>query len=99
MGGDGGRGPGVLVVEEAMSEDSRLEGAINQMHPVIRAGDRVTVEQSSDKVDLRLGGIALYPAALGAPLKVRLEITGKVVPAAALGPGRASLIPEKEFRP
>jgi hypothetical protein len=92
-------GPGVLVVEESISHDRSLAGAINQVHPVIRAGDRVTVEESSAKFDLKLGGIALYPAAQGAPLKVRLDITGKVVPAAALGPGRTLLIPEKEFRP
>jgi hypothetical protein len=92
-------GPGALVLEGSLLNGGRFEAAINQVHPVIRAGDRVTVEQSSAKFDLKLGGIALYPAAQDAPLKVLLEISGKVVPAAVLGPGRTVLIAEKEFRP
>jgi len=92
-------GPGVLMLEGAILNDGGLQAAITQVHAVIRAGDRVSVEQSNAKFDLRLGGIALYPAAQGAPLKVRLETSGKVVSATALGPGRTQLIPDKEFQP
>jgi hypothetical protein len=92
-------GPGVLMLQGAILNDGGLEAAIVQVHAVIRAGDRVSVEQSNAKFDLSLGGIALYPAAQGALLKVRLETSGKVVSAAALGPGRTQLIPDKEFQP
>jgi hypothetical protein len=88
-------GPGVLVAEESIADHGRVEGAIVQLRPVIRAGDRLIVEQSSAKVNSRLEGVALSPAALGASLRVRLGVTGKAVQAVALGPGRAVLIPEK----
>jgi hypothetical protein len=92
-------GPGILVFRKSIPEDSRLEGAIVRLHPVIHAGDKITVEQSNAKFDLWMEGVALSPAALGVPLRVRLVLSGKVVEALALGPGRAVRIPEKEFWP
>ncbi len=92
-------GPGVLVSRAAVPDGPRLEAEIVRLHPVIRAGDRLTVEQSSAKFDLRLEGIALSPAAPGAALRVRLAMTGKVVEAVALGPGRSVRAPDKEFWP
>lgn len=90
-------GPGALVAEESVPDHGWLEGAIVQLHPVIRAGDRLTVEQSNVNVKLTLEGVALSPAAPGAQFRVRLGMSGKVVLAVALGPGRAALVPDKEI--
>jgi len=92
-------GPGVLMAEESVPNSGWLAGGIARLHPVIRAGDRLTVEESSAKAYLRLEGIALSPAAPGAQLHVRLALSGKVVEALAVGPGRAVRIPEREFWP
>jgi hypothetical protein len=92
-------GPGALLLEESLPNRSGIEAAKIEVHPVIHAGDRVTIEQSNARFNLRLGGIALSPAAAGAPLKVRLEISGRAVQATALGAGRALLVPDKEFQP
>jgi hypothetical protein len=92
-------GPGVLVSRESVADGGRLDGEIVRLHPVIRAGDRLTVEQSSARFDLRLEGIALSPAAPGASLRVRLAMTGKVVQVVALGPGRAVRVQDKEIWP
>lgn len=62
--------------------------------PVIRAGDRLIVEENTPVVEARLAAIALGPAPAGSPFNVRLEIGGKVVRARALASGRAELMPE-----
>jgi hypothetical protein len=61
--------------------------------PVIRAGDRLVVEENTPVVEARLTAIALGPAVAGAVLNVRLEIGGKVIRALATGPGRAKFAP------
>jgi hypothetical protein len=63
---------------------------------VIRAGDKLIVEEHSAVVDARLEGTALGPAIGGAFLKVRLSIGGKVVRAKAVGPALAVLLPGSE---
>jgi hypothetical protein len=92
-------GPDALVAEGSVPPSGWVEGAVARTHPVIRAGDRLTVEQSSANFDLRLEGIALAPAAKGAPLRVRLVVSGKIVAAVALGPGRVVKSSDKEFWP
>jgi hypothetical protein len=92
-------GPGLLVSKDSVQSSDKLEGAIVRLHPVIRAGDRLTVEQSNAKFDLRLEGVALSPAAPGVVFRVRLVLGGKVVEAVALAPGRAAGVPDKEFWP
>jgi flagella basal body P-ring formation protein FlgA len=87
-------GPGVLVAEESVRDQRWFEGAIMQLHPVIRAGDRLLVEQSTAKADIRIEGIALSPATPGATLRVRLAISGTVVQTVAVGQGRATMAPE-----
>jgi hypothetical protein len=67
--------------------------------PVIRAGDRLIVEEHTARVDAVLEARAINPAAPGAAFDVRLTIGGHVVRAIALGPGRAALQPEAEVRP
>ncbi len=67
--------------------------------PVIRAGDRLVVEEDTPRVEARLEAVALGPAAAGSGLEVRLRIGGRVVRAVALAPGRAAFAPETEVRP
>ncbi len=67
--------------------------------PVIHTGDRLIVEQNSALVRARLEAVALSAALLGSPLKVRLVPGGAVVPAVALGPGRAAFASETGSRP
>ncbi len=67
--------------------------------PVIRSGDRLTVEEHTAHVDAVLEARALGAAAAGAVLEARLTIGGSVVRVVALGPGRASMQPETGVRP
>lgn len=67
-----------------------------RLRPVIRAGDRLLLEQDSDLARVRLEAVAMQPAAAGAALRARLAIGGKVVRAVALGPGRAAFAPGRE---
>jgi hypothetical protein len=67
--------------------------------PVVRAGDRLTVEEHTRVVDAYLEAVALGPASVGSVLNVRLKVGDRVVRAVALGPGRAAFAPELEARP
>ena len=67
--------------------------------PVIRAGDRLIVEENTAVVEARLEAVALNAAAIGSPLNVRLAIGGKVVRAVAVAAGRAALPAQNEVRP
>ena len=97
-------GPGVLT--PAGSSPSRIPrlkagarpGATIPV-PVIRAGDRLILEEHSAVVDGRLEAVALGPAAVGSTLKVRLTIGGGVVRARALAAGCAVLQTETGGRP
>lgn len=64
--------------------------------PILRAGDRVVVEDSAEKVTARLEGTVLGPAHAGALVKVRLAAGGQTVTARALAPGRATLVAAQE---
>jgi hypothetical protein len=64
--------------------------------PLIRAGDKLIVEEHTAIVDARLEGTALGSAIGGAFLNVRLSIGGKVVRAEAVGPALARLLPGSE---
>lgn len=105
-------GPGRLIL--AAAERDTASGALaqplklarranptNETHllPVIRAGDRLIVEEHTAVADAVLEARALNPAALGSTFNVRLKIGGKVLRAVALGPGRAALEAEKGVRP
>jgi hypothetical protein len=99
-------GPGRLVLIAAPRKAIRgtsLQAAGEadeaQILPVIRAGDRLIVEEHTARVDAVLEARAMNPAAPGSVLNVRLTIGGNVVRAVALGPGRATLQPEAGVRP
>ncbi len=89
-------GPGRLV-RVAAGENVPQQAATDQGRSkkdsprVIRAGDRVVVEEHTAVMDAELEGVALIGACAGARLRVRLKIGGKVVSAVALGPGRVEL--------
>lgn len=62
------------------------------LDPVIHRGDRLTLEESTPKANVRLEAVALDAAPLaGSSLRVRVALGGKVVRARALGPGRVGL--------
>jgi hypothetical protein len=99
-------GPGRLVLIAAHRHPSggailRTAGPAGDVEilPVIRAGDRLIVEEHTARVDAVLEALALNPAAPGSALDVRLAIGGNVVRAIALGPGRAALQQETGARP
>ncbi|MGA3371864.1 MAG: hypothetical protein ABSC48_08905 [Terracidiphilus sp.] len=99
-------GPGRLVLAASRERAAapaplRTARSAEQIRPlpVIRAGDRLTVEEHTARVDAILEARALSTVALGSALEVRLAIGGRVVWAVALGPGRAALQPWTEGRP
>ena len=98
-------GPGRLVLVEpgrGNAPQSRPTGApwmnASSAQPVVRAGDRLVVEENTAVVEARLEAVALGPAAAGMMFDARLRIGGHVVRAVALAPGRAVLAPEMEGR-
>lgn len=92
-------GPGRLLLVAGPQSGLRQVPSSIAPQSVIRAGDRLVVEESSAVVEARLEGVALGPAIAGAAFEVRLRIGGRVVRAIALGPGRAALAAEAEARP
>jgi hypothetical protein len=69
------------------------------LRPVIRAGDRLIVEENTAVIEARLEAVALGPATLGSTFDVRLKLGGKVARAVALAPGRAAFQAQTEARP
>ena len=82
-------GPGRLIAEDSAPAKRQI---------VIHAGDAVLVEEHSERVDLRLQAVALYPAAAGEVIPVRLRTIGKVIQVRASAPGRAELVTEGSWR-
>jgi hypothetical protein len=80
----------------AQGEAGQYPPATEQAQPVIRAGDRVIVEEDTPVVEARLEAVALNPAAVGSSLRVRMIIGGRLVRAVALAPGRAGFQAEIE---
>jgi hypothetical protein len=66
---------------------------------LIHAGDKVLVEEHTDRVDAVLEAVAVNSAAYGAPLDVRLRSGGKLIRVYVSGPGKASLQPVSGERP
>ena len=80
-------GPGQLVEAGSISVPTAQR---QLMLPVIHAGDRVMVEEHSERLDARLEAVALSAANAGDPVKVRLRIGGRVLQALAVAAGRAA---------
>jgi hypothetical protein len=84
----------------AMTGTGRAEEAGPAAHRlVIRAGDRLVVEEHTAVVEARLEAVALSPAAEGSEFDARLAIGGKVVRAVASSPGHAMLRARAGRRP
>ena len=85
-------GPGLLLLVPAARIQARQAGPVlgaEPVLPVIRAGDRVIVEENTPVVYARLEAVAINPAMAGSPFNARLSIGGRVIRAVASGPGRA----------
>ena len=63
---------------------------------MIRAGERLVVEENSAVAVARLEAVALASAVIGSNFEARLTIGGMVVRAQAIAPGRAELLPQRE---
>ncbi|HEY2861238.1 MAG TPA: flagella basal body P-ring formation protein FlgA [Terracidiphilus sp.] len=89
-------GPGQLVRLERLEQSTAGEGRGKQSpktiaRQVIRAGDRVRLEEHTQMADAVFEAIALGTAATGQTVQVRLTVGGRVVRAVATGPGHAAL--------
>jgi hypothetical protein len=84
-------GPGRLVL--TAGDGAGTGGAVSapETPPMVRAGDRLIVEEHTPVVDARLEAVAMGPAWIGSRLQVRLKIGGRVVEAVVLDAGRAAL--------
>jgi hypothetical protein len=82
-------GPGKLVPQPAGAAAKSEEA--QKALPVIRASDRVLVEENTRVARGLFEGVALSTATKGASFRVRLRVGGRVVWAVATGPGRAVL--------
>ena len=81
-------GPGRLVrIARNAGEENCWRAAV----PVIRAGDRVRVEEHTEVVDAALDAVALDSAAAGESFPARLKVGGRVVRVSAVAAGRAEL--------
>ena len=85
-------GPGTLV--PLASAQPLAVSAPRQSDPpriVIRAGDRLIVDESTPLLVARYAAVALAPAAAGERFLARFAAGAKPVQVVALGPGRAAL--------
>ncbi len=101
----GGPGRLVRVVTEIDTGSSNVESKRDVLRmsafevpprPVIRAGDRLIVEENTPTIEARLEAIALGAAAPGSMIQARLKIGGRIVPVIARTQGHAVLAPETE---
>ncbi len=88
---------GQTAEETSVNSGSDQAQVTSVATPVIRAGDRLVVEEHSAVVDARLEAVALGQAVKGASFNVRLSIGGKLVRAIAVGPERAVFAPSGGF--
>jgi len=86
-------GPGRLVPLRSASTSVASETLnSSRAHSVIRAGDRLIVEETTQMLVARYAAVALAPAAIGDTFLARFAVGMKPVPVRALGPGRAALL-------
>ena len=93
-------GPGRLVqVTGEIAEAAGKKPRTAPPPPVIRAGGRLIITESSKIAISRLEAVALEPGAIGSEIKVRLLIGGSVVRATVRGACEASTPPQRNVRP
>jgi hypothetical protein len=95
-------GPGLLVpiaatrIRNSSAEGVGLPAAVPAPRlPVIRAGDRLIVEENTAAVDLRLEAKAMAAARVGDSISIRLTLGGGMVRAKVTGPGKATLLQDR----
>jgi len=90
-------GPGLLLLASAAQIKNRQASPQPAAEPpIIRAGDRVIVEENTAVAEARLEAVALNPAWPGSLFSVRLTMGGRVLRVLAAGPGRAVLQQEAQ---
>ena len=90
-------GPGLLLLASAAKITSGQAGPeLAAQPPIIRAGDRVIVEENTAVAEARLEAVALSPAWPGSLFSVRLAMGGRVLRVLAARPGRAVLQQEAQ---
>ena len=87
--GNNPAGPGWLI--RVAAGDRRMDGNPERRCVVVRAGDRVTVEENTAVAEVRLEATALNSARAGQKLNVRLEIGGAVIRVRAVEHGRVEM--------
>lgn len=103
-------GPGLLLLGLSESSESPRQPARTNLcatifsaaiaPPIIHAGDRMVVSETTKVSDAQLEATALSAAAIGESITVRLKIGGRILHAIATGPGHASVVVESvEDRP
>jgi hypothetical protein len=91
-------GPGRLVRRDAAG--SAAKAADGRTGPlVIRAGDRIEVEEHTAVADVTLEAVATVPAREGAQFTVRLKAGGRILRVWAVAPGRALIAGPVEVGP
>jgi len=95
---EGWNGAGTARIKDGLPLQPS-ESGLATYRPLIHAGDRLTVDESTPVVEAHLEAVALSPAALGSAFNARLKIGGRVVRAVAVAPGRANLQPGTAVRP
>ena len=84
-------GPGQWIREAVPASSGRRAKPKPHAAPIVRAGDRLVIEEQTAEATLRLVVVALEPGSEGATLRVRPAIGGGVLRAVALGGRRAAL--------
>ena len=78
-------------VLSAMGAGKSSRATAEELKPVIRAGDRIVVEEQTAVLSAWLEATALTSAGSGGELRARLAIGGRVLEARAIAPGRAEI--------
>jgi len=82
---------------ESVTSNSVLTGSFEQANkpktPILRAGDRIVIEEHTPIADASLDAVALSSAVSGGAFTARLTAGGAIVRALALAPGRAVFAP------
>lgn len=71
-----------------------IEEGTSPKAPILRAGERIVIEEHTPVADAALNAIALSSSALGGIFTARLTAGGAIVRAVAMGAGRAVFAPE-----
>lgn len=86
-------GPGRLLPGSVSSAVPQVDRPAAPSALIIRAGDRLLVEESAAGLHARYTAVAMAPAVRGGVFLARLAVSGRAVRVVATAPGRAELVP------